>query len=227
MAYSIKNWNEKERPREKLIKHGAEALTDAELIAIIIRSGDRKRDAVMMARELLNENDGSLTQLINEPAEKLMRNSGIGITKAASIKAALELGKRAGMDVDEKHERIMSSDTVAGIFSPMLRHLKHEEFWAIFMDRSNRIIKKEKISSGGTFSTVVDIKIVAKKAVDLLSNSVIVVHNHPSGNMNPGDLDKNITKRLLSALEMFEIRLLDHIIIAGKGYFSFADSGIL
>ena len=217
-----------ERPREKFMNKGASALTNAELIAIIIRSGSSTCNAVEISRKILQLADNDIGKLSVISEEELENIGGIGKTKAISVLAAIELGKRAfELHGQKERLRITSSEIAARLFSPLLRNIPHEEFWAAYLDRANRIIKKERLSSGGTFSTVVDIKILAKKAIDMLSSSVIIAHNHPSGNLIPGEQDRQTTENTKKALSMFDIRLMDHIIIAKNDYFSFADEGLI
>ena len=217
-----------ERPREKFMNKGAAALTNAELIAIIIRSGSSTCTAVEISRKILQLADNDIGKLSMISEEELENIGGIGKTKAISVLAAIELGKRAfELHGQKERLRITSSEIAARLFSPLLRNIPHEEFWAAYLDRANRIIKKERLSSGGTFSTVVDIKILAKKAIDMLSSSVIIAHNHPSGNLIPGEQDRQTTENTKKALSMFDIRLMDHIIIAKNDYFSFADEGLI
>ena len=226
MKLSIKNWKEDERPREKLIQNGASVLSDSELIAIIIRSGTTKKDAVEISRDLLQAADNSIQQLEKFTIKEITAIEGFGETKAVSILAAIELGRRSFRKEDPKL-RIQSSVEIATIFKAQLGHLSHEEFWVVYLNRNNRIIRKERISTGGTCATVVDLKILAKKAVDCLAQSLIIVHNHPSGNLTPGKEDRLVTKNIAMALKLFDIHLLDHIIVSKNGYFSFADEGLL
>lgn len=223
----IKNWQLDERPREKLIQKGADSLSNAELIAILIRAGNKEKNALELARDILKLCDNSLSSLREITPEHIQTIKGIGESKAVSIIAALELGKRAISISLEKGIQITSSDIIYDILGANLKHLIHEEFWVIYLDRANKIIKKEKLSRGGSHSTVVDIKIVVKRSINMMANSLIVVHNHPSGSIEPGEHDKVITKRLKEGLELFDMSLLDHIIIGDEKYFSFADEGIL
>lgn len=223
----IKNWCLSERPREKLIERGVSALSNAELIAILIRAGNKDKNALELAREILSLGENSLSTLSEINAEHIQTIKGIGETKAVSIIAALELGKRVTSSSFEKGTLVNSSDIIYNIFGSSLKHLIHEEFWIIYLDRANKIIKKENLSRGGAYSTIVDIKIVVKRAINLMANSLVVVHNHPSGSIEPGEQDKVVTKRLKNGLKLFDISLLDHIIIGDEKYFSFADEGVL
>lgn len=225
--YSIKELDSQDRPREKLMEHGASYLTDAELIAIIIGSGTKHRNAVETAIALLKEKDNNLTEIAAASPEDLCTTEGIGPAKAVAILAAAELGKRVLSARKSDGTTVTDSTSVGRIFIPLMKSLDHEEFWVVYLNRANRIIKKERISIGGAFSTVVDIKIVVRKVVSVMAQSVILVHNHPSGNPKPGGHDMKVTENMKKALKVFEVTLLDHIVIAGDTYCSFADEGIL
>ena len=226
-SLKIKEWREQERPRERALIHGIRSLSETELIAILIRTGSREENAVEISRKLLQKCSNSLQTLLTLPLEKYLEISGIGKTKAITIMAALELSRRASIEDGDAIEHIHSSLSVQKIISPYLRDLKHEEFWVLFLDRSNKIVTKERLSSGGVSATVIDIKIILKKALEKLASAIILIHNHPSGNVNPSNSDKTQTKKIKSALSLFDIELLDHLIIAGSSYYSFADEGII
>ena len=223
MKTTIKSWTESERPREKMLREGCQSLSDAELLAILLRAGTPKMNAVELGRHLLSEADGRLQQLSTFSPQRLMTAGGVGPAKAVSIAAAFELGRRLSSELPEDKPVICRSQTVADIMGPRLRDLPHEECWVLFLNNSMRLIGKEKVSLGGTSQTVIDIKIVVKKAVEHLASAVILVHNHPSGSRRPSGQDCRQTAALRQALEMFDIQLQDHIIIAGKKYYSFVD----
>ena len=223
MNASIKTWSEDERPREKLNAMGAASLSNAELLAILLHSGSAGRTAVDLARELLSEASGKLKNLSEFPFEKLKSVHGIGDAKALSLMALFELARRIQSETPESQPVIRESATVAQIMGPLLQDLHHEECWAMYLNKANKLISKERVSSGGIDQTSVDIRIIAKRAVEKLSSSVILVHNHPSGNRFPGEADKIQTAALKKALNVFGISLIDHIIIAGKKYYSFSD----
>ena len=223
---SIKQWKEEERPREKLRTKGASALSDAELLAIIIGSGTKTQTAVDLARDLISSS-GNLRELSKLGIDKLIEKNGIGPTKAISISAIFEIARRFNSSVTKELPQIQSSAYAANIISPILRDLPHEECWVLYLNRANKLISKERLSIGGVCATVVDIKIVVKNALEKLASSIILVHNHPSGNPNPGDNDKLQTKLLKEAASLFDISVLDHLIIAGDQYFSFADDGLI
>lgn len=224
---SIKEWREDERPREKLIDKGAESLSDAELIAILISSGTKEDSAIDLSRKILQLGDNNLRELSKLSYEKLLGLKGVGPTKAVTILAVFEVFKRFLISQEIDKPKIQSSAYAAKIISPILRDLSHEECWVMYLNRANKLITKERLSIGGVSATVVDVKIVIKNALEKLASSIILVHNHPSGNPYPGDNDKAQTKILKEAASLFDISLLDHLIIAGDGYFSFADDGII
>lgn len=220
---SIKTWNEEERPREKLMHQGAAALTNAELLAILIGSGTRSLTAVDLARELIAGCDGRLDALSRQGASRLMAVEGVGPAKATTILATFELARRLAAEIPQDELTIRTSETVARMMAPFLRDLPHEECWVLYLNRGSRLIGKEKVSSGGTGSTVIDIKIIVKKAVEHLASGLILVHNHPSGNPRPGEQDRLQTDALRKAAAVFDIALVDHVIIGKKKYFSFSD----
>lgn len=220
---SIKGWCEEERPREKLITSGCSSLTNAELLAIIIQTGTSKKTAVDLAREIISQSGGRLESLSRFSAERLKQISGIGTAKAVTILACFELARRMSAEIPADEPVITSSQTAAKIMGPLLRDLPHEECWVMYLNKANKLICKEKISSGGIDQTSIDIRIVVRKALEHFACSLILVHNHPSGNRFPGEADLVQTAALKKALSVFDITLLDHIIIAGKKYFSFSD----
>lgn len=224
---SIREWKEDERPREKMVVKGAENLSDAELIAIIIGSGNREESAVDLGRRLLQLNDNDLRTLSGASLESLTAVKGIGPGKAVSLIAAAEMGKRFSSAPGKVLPGIQSSKSAAKLISPLLRDLPHEECWVMYLNRANKLISRERLSKGGLSATVVDVKFVIKGALERLASSIILIHNHPSGNAHPGESDKIQTKILKDAAALFDITLLDHLIIAGDNYFSFADDGII
>ena len=223
MRTSIKLWDEDERPREKLISKGCSSLSNAELLAIILRSGTPEKTALDMAREVLKLSSGKLKRLSEFSVEQYKSISGIGDAKAVSLMAIFELTRRMNSETEDNQPIIRESSTVMQIMGPILQNLPHEECWAIYLNRGNRLLSKERISIGGVDHTSIDIRIIVKKAVEKLASSVILVHNHPSGNRFPGEADRNQTAALKNALNVFDIALLDHIIVAGNKYFSFSD----
>lgn len=226
-SHALTTWAVEERPREKVLANGVQYLSDSELLAILIGSGTRNITAVELARLILKGADNSLQQLGRQGIGDLVRIKGVGTAKAITLLAAMELGRRrASMHYPEKIP-VKSSETVYQLFHPILGDLEHEEFWLLMLNRANRILGRYKVSQGGLSGTVIDNRIILKKALDNLASSIIVCHNHPSGNNQPSEADLKITEKLKKAAEMLEIKLLDHVIIADKSYFSFADEGLI
>ncbi len=226
-SHTLKSWAVEERPREKGLANGIQYLTDAELLAILVGSGTRNITAVELARVILGKAGNNLHELGRQSVGDLVKIKGVGPAKAITVLAAMELGRRrTGMQQVEKVS-IKSSETVFKLFHPLLGDLDHEEFWLLMLNRSNKVLGRFKVSQGGLSGTVIDTRIILKKALDNLASSIIVCHNHPSGNNQPSDADVKITEKLKKASEMLEIKLLDHVIIADKSYFSFADEGLI
>jgi len=226
-SMTILNWAEEDRPREKLLLKGKAALSDAELIAILIGSGTVSMSAVELSKNILASTDNNLNSLAKLSIKDLEKFKGIGEAKAISIIAALELGKRRKESEPTVKNKISCSKDIFYIMQPHLIDIPHEEFWIILLNRANHVIKKNQISSGGIAGTVVDVRLIFKIALENLSNSMILIHNHPSGNLKPSQADIDLTKKLKSAGIMMDIPVLDHLIITEKEYFSFADEGIL
>jgi len=224
---AIKYWNEDDRPREKLLFKGSEFLSNAELLAIIIGSGSRNDSAVQLSKRILNSVNNDLVRLSTLSIPQLMTFKGIGEAKAVSISAAMELVKRKMESTSGDVKRIMASKDVFDLMFPVLGDLPHEEFWVIFLNNANRIIAKRQLSKGGITGALVDLRIILKQALELHAVHMIVVHNHPSGNNKPSEADKGITQKLMTAASNLDIKVLDHVIIAEKTYFSFADDGLL
>ena len=226
-SQALTTWAVEERPREKVMANGVQYLSDAELLAILLGSGTKNITAVELARQILKGAGNSLQLLGRKGIGELVRIKGVGPAKAITILAALELGRRrAGMQHTDKIP-VKSSETVYKLFHPLMGDLEHEEFWLLMLNRANRVLGRFKVSQGGLSGTVIDTRIILKKALDNLASSIIVCHNHPSGNKQPSDADLKITEKLKKAAEMLEIKLLDHVIIADKSYFSFADEGLI
>jgi len=223
----ITDWAVEDRPRERLWNKGPASLSDAELLAILIRSGTRNNSALDLARELLAMAGNSLSQLGRLSAGEIKKIKGMGEAKAVTIAAALELGRRRKLAEAADNPQIRSSADVFSIFSPLMEDLSHEEFWILFLNRANRVTGRMKISQGGVSGTVTDVRIVMKKAIETLASGLIICHNHPSGNTSPSDSDIRFTLKIKEAGALMDIQLLDHIIVAGKDYYSFADNGAL
>jgi DNA repair protein RadC len=227
MSMKITDWALGERPREKLLQNGTSGLSDAELLGILISSGTKNKSAVDLGRELLNLANNNLNSLGKLSISDIRKLKGIGPARAVTIAAALELGRRRKLAEAEELLQVKSSKDVADIFQPILSDLHYEEFWILYLNRSNRIIGRMRLSQGGISGTVTDVRLVMKKAIESLASGIIVCHNHPSGNLNPSESDTKITNRIKEAGEMMDIQLLDHIIISGKDYYSFADNGLI
>ena len=223
MSYTIKQWQAEERPREKLLAQGCGSLTAAELIAVLIRSGSADRTAVDAARELLTLADNNLTTLSRMSCEQLQAVSGVGKAKALAVIAAAELGRRIASESGAVLPAVASSEQAASIVIPMLKGLQHEECWALFLSSNNRLIGKERLSSGNDCSTQIDTKKLARRALEKSAAGIILVHNHPSGNPQPGKSDIRATENVRKALAYVDINLIDHIVVAGNNYFSFFD----
>ena len=224
---SIKAWAEEDRPREKLSTQGRRALTDAELIAILIGSGSRTETAVELSKRILHHYDNDLNKLAKASIQELSNFRGIGEAKAISIIAALEIGRRRDDTEVKAVESILSSKDAYNLMRRHLVDLKHEEFWIILLGRSSKVLSKELISKGGLSGTVADPKIIFHIALQHQASGIILVHNHPSGNLKPSQLDISLTKKLSEAGRMLDIQVLDHLIIGDTGYYSFGDEALL
>lgn len=224
---SIKAWAEEDRPREKLNAQGRRALSDAELIAILIGSGSRNESAVELSKRILHHYDNDLNKLGRASITELSKFKGIGEAKAISIIAALELGRRRGDAEVKTPETIIGSKSAYLVLRRHLVDLPHEEFWLLLLSRSNKLISKELISKGGLSGTLADPKIIFHIALQHQASSVILAHNHPSNNLKPSQQDIELTKKLHQAGKILDIGVLDHLIITDDGYFSFADEGLL
>lgn len=222
---TIKSWATDDRPREKLLLKGKESLSHTELIAILIGSGNRKETAVELSKRILESVNHNLNGLSRLSVEQLMNFKGIGEAKAIAILTALELGKRRQYEASEDIIKISSSKDVHKVMLPLLLDKEYEEFWVLYLNNSNKILSKELCSRGGITSTIVDVRLLFKRALELSSVGLIVCHNHPSGNEKPSISDKELTNKIKRAGESLDIRLLDHLIITEKSYFSFADHG--
>ncbi|UYZ57608.1 RadC family protein [Hymenobacter latericus] len=226
-SFSIKSWAEEDRPREKLLLKGRAALSDAELMAILLGSGTAKLSAVDVAKLVLAATGNDLNQLARLSVKELMRHKGIGEAKAITIVAAMELGRRRKETAAAERTTITCSTDIYNLVRPSLQDLPHEEFWVILLNRANVVMRQEKISSGGVAGTVADPKMIFKHALEQLASSIILVHNHPSGNRQPSAADIALTKKLKEAGKFLDLPVLDHLIYTDRGYYSFADEGIL
>ncbi len=226
-SFSIKNWSQDDQPREKLRDKGKLTLSDAELIAILISSGSRNESAVSLSKRILASVDNNLNTLGKQSLNQLMAFKGIGEAKAISIAAAMELGRRRRGEETVQKKKISSSLSVFELMQPIIGELPHEEFWIIYLNNSNKILHKNQLSKGSMTGTLVDVRLVLKTALDFGALSLILIHNHPSGTLKPSHQDKDITKKLKIAAQSLDIKVLDHIIVTEKEYYSFADEGIL
>lgn len=225
--FSIRQWAEDDRPREKLLQKGKLSLSDSELIAILIGSGSRNESAVELSKRILSSTRNNLSELGKLSVNQLCNFKGIGSAKAVSIIAALELGRRRRIEEALEQKKISSSASVFELMQPVIGELPHEEFWILYLNNSNKVIDQFQLSKGGITGTLVDVRLTLKKALELGATSIILAHNHPSGNLNASEADKQLTKKLKTASESLDIKVLDHIIVTEKSYFSFADEGIL
>ncbi|WP_455638502.1 RadC family protein [Parabacteroides sp.] len=224
----IKEWAEEDRPREKMLLKGVASLSDAELLAILIGSGNSKETAVQLSQRILNAADNNLNVLSKFTINELIAGfKGIGEAKAITICAALELGKRRNLADPILRSAIQSSHDAYLLFHPLLCDLPHEELWVALTNRSTKVISKVRISQGGTGETTADLRIILKAAINALASGIILCHNHPSGNTRPSAQDDTLTRQLEKAARLLEIKLLDHIILCDGAYFSYADEGRL
>ncbi|MDR1810787.1 MAG: DNA repair protein RadC [Prevotella sp.] len=225
---TITQWAEEDRPREKMLLKGVEALSDAELLAILIGSGNRDETAVELSQRILQSINNNLNTLGKLEIKDLIRNyKGIGEAKAITIAAALELGKRRKLSEAEKQDKIVSSKNVYDIFHPLLSDLKHEELWALYLNRSNKVIKRSLILRGNTSSVLTDIKLILKEAIELRASGIILCHNHPSNESKPSKDDNIVTQKLKEAALLMDVMLFDHIIVCDSEYYSYKDAGLL
>lgn len=224
---TIKDWAVEDRPREKMLHQGIGSLSDTELIAILLRSGNPEETAVELAQRILNMAQNNLNELGKFTIHQLTQVKGVGEAKAITLLAALELGRRRKSVEAINRERITSSRNVMEIFQPLLADLPHEEFWVLLLSRANKVLDRVRVSQGGVTGTVTDVKIIIRAAVEKLASAIIVVHNHPSGNPKPSNKDIAITEKLKQAVDFFDITLLDHLIITDSKCYSFADEGAL
>lgn len=227
LKLSIKKWAEDDRPREKLLQKGKLSLSDSELIAILIGSGSKNESAVELAKKILSSTKNNLNELGKLSISQLCKFKGIGPAKAVAIVAALELGRRRRLEEALEQKKIGSSHSVFEIMQPVIGELAHEEFWILYLNNSNKVIEQFQISKGGITGALVDVRITLKKALEVGAVSIILAHNHPSGNLKASEADKQLTKKLKTAAESLDIKILDHIIVTEKSYLSFADEGML
>ncbi len=225
-SFSIKHWSDDDKPREKLVQKGKSVLSNAELIAILIGSGNKSESAVELSKKILASVNNNLNDLGKLSISQLMQFKGIGEAKAVTIAAALEIGRRRSGEVAGRTTKITSSKNVYELLHPKIGELPHEEFWIVYLNNSNRVLHTAQLSKGGITGTLVDVRLVLKQALELGAVALILAHNHPSGTLKPSKADKHITTKLKLAAEAVDIKVLDHLIIAQMDYFSFTDNGI-
>ena len=223
----IKEWSEQERPREKLFLKGRLALTDTELLAILIGSGNQKETALCISRKVLSNTDYNLSDLSRLSVQKLMNFRGIGKVKALTIIAALELGRRRRNEKVIASAKLSSSKNVFELMQPLLGDLEHEEFWVLLLNNANTLKYKWQLSIGGITATLVDVRLIFKKALEIGATSMILCHNHPSGNLTPSQSDILLTKKVIKGAHLLDVKILDHVIVTEKSFYSFADEGNL
>lgn len=225
--FSIKDWSESDRPREKLNSYGKETLTNSELLAILIGSGNRTESAVALCKRILASVDNNLNALGKLSVSQLQDFKGIGEAKAISIVAGLELGRRRRLDEHVNLNIIRSSKSVFELMQPKLGELQHEEFWVLYLNNSNKVLQIQQLSKGGITETLVDVRLVMKKALEISATALILCHNHPSETLKISEADKYITAKVKEAGLTLDVKLLDHVIITANAYTSFADDGML
>lgn len=221
---TMKEWSEQDQPREKLEQRGASALTDAELLAILVRTGSRKMNVLDCCRKLLADNDNNLNNISQLTVGQLSRYEGIGKVKAVTLLAAIELGKRRSLHDWGNTPKISTPDEAFRYLQPLLGDLDHEEIWVIFFNRQNKVIDKKCVSQGGMTATVADIRIIMRLALEAQATGLMLSHNHPSGAAYPSAADRQLTETVRNACQLMDIKFLDHIIIARNSYYSFESS---
>jgi len=226
-SFPISSWSEDDKPREKLINKGKDALSDAELIAILIWSGSRNESAVELSKRILATTGNNLNALGKLSLKQLIEFKGIGEAKAVSILSALELGRRRRSEETIELKKITSSRSIFEIMQPIIGELPHEEFWIIYLNNSNKVITKSQLSKGGITGTMVDVRLVFKTALESGATAIVLSHNHPSGTLLPSESDKQITNKLKNAGQSLDVKVLDHLIVTATSYYSFLDEGIL
>lgn len=224
---SIKNWAEDDRPREKLLRKGRFALSDAELLAILIGSGTKSVSALDLAKMILSESGNNLGNLSRKSISDLKKYKGIGEARAITIFSAMELARRRSESEPVNKSKITSSADAHSIFKPYLTDLDHEEFYCIYLNRGNEVISCDQISKGGRNGTIADGKVIFQRALEHKCSAIILGHNHPSGQLKPSDQDKRLTRSLMEFGKHIDLQILDHLIVTDNNYFSFADQGIL
>ena len=224
---TIKNWNISDRPREKYLEKGFHSLSDAEIIAILIRSGSSQETAVEVSRNLLAQHQNNLNSVADLSIHDLMKINGIGEVKAITIKAAFELGHRRRAEKIVEQQKIHSPLDIVELMQDKIAHLKHEEFWAIFLNNTSKILAIDNFGKGGITSTVVDVRLIIQKAIAYNATAIMICHNHPSSDLSPSREDMQLTEQIQKAAKYMNIRLIDHLILYKETYFSFNDRGMI
>lgn len=227
IRHSIKDWAEEDRPREKMMEKGEQALSNAELLAILIGSGTSKKSAVELMQEVMQTCDNRLARLSQMSVDELMKFNGIGMAKAVTIKSAAEIARRRTLEKVDDIQSINNCEDTYRVMYPIMRDLQHEEFWALLMNNNSKLLKKVRLSSGGLSSTSVDVRMLLKEAILANATQIIICHNHPSGSLRPSQDDMNITERVKAAAKVLQMRLADHLIITDGKYYSFFQEGKL
>ena len=220
-------WNKEEQPRERLLKYGCSELSSPELLAIVLGNGVKGRSALELAHEYLSQFPGGIAALSALSPSGWLKFAGVGLSKACRLTAAFELGRRGMEKPSSEPLRIGDSEEAHRVLKSRLGSLTHEEFWVLYLNNAHKVLCQERLSKGGMTGTLVDIRLLTRKALELGAMAVLVAHNHPSGSLVPSQADRQITQKLAKALSYFEIRLLDHLIITKEGYYSFADRQLL
>ncbi|MDC3218056.1 DNA repair protein RadC [Flavobacteriaceae bacterium] len=226
-SFTIKDWDVSDRPREKLKSQGASYLSNAELFAVLIGSGSSSESAVGLMKRILLSINNDLQKFEQLPIERLVEFKGIGEVKAIKLKAVVELSKRFQKQQPDKTTVLNSSKIVYESIYMDLDTLPHEEFWILYLNQSNRLLEKYRLSKGGITQTTVDLRLAFKRAFEVGATGLILAHNHPSGGLTPSSSDEQITRKFKLAAASVDLRILDHLIVSKKGYFSFADEGLL
>jgi DNA repair protein RadC len=224
---TVKEWAAEDRPREKLLAKGAKSLSDAELLAIMLGSGTRNLSVVELSRKILESSGNNLHELGQRNVAELMKLKGVGEAKAMIIVAALELGRRRGSSLIPERQQITASRDIFNLMYPYFADLGHEEFWVVLLNRANKVIRKDRVSQGGLTATVTDIRIILKLVLDHQASSVVLCHNHPSGNLQASKADIDITLKITNAANIFDVYVIDHLIFATNNYFSFNDNNLI
>lgn len=229
LSVRISDLSDQDKPREKALRHGVESLTDAELIAIILGSGMPGKSVIALSQEILRDNDNRLSRLATMSVHELStKYQGVGPAKSISLMAAIELGSRCVNSLStEELPRITGSQSVHALMKQRLERLSYEEFWVVYLNQANRVISTECVSKGGVSSTIADVRLILKRALDRLATGIILVHNHPSGNLSPSAADDSLTSRIRRGAEAIDLRVLDHVIISPAGFYSYNDNSRL